>query len=73
MGGDEVGDGQVGEDVTVGDDERVVDAGVVGGEADGSGRVQGLGLDGVVEGDPATATVGEGLDERLGQEPERQR
>ena len=49
MGGDEVGDRQVGQHVAVGDDERVVDAGVVGGEADGAGGVERLGLDGVVE------------------------
>ena len=73
MEGDELGDVEVGEHVAVGDDERVVDAGVLGREADGTGGVERLGLDRVVELDTAAAAVGERLDERLGQEPERQR
>ena len=70
---DERGDVEIGQHVTVGDDERVVDAGVLGGEPDRAGRVERLGLDGVVERDAAAPAVGEGLDERLGQEAEGQR
>ena len=73
VGGDEGADVEVGEHVAVGDDERVVDAGVVGGEADRPGGVERLGLDGVVERDAAAAAVGEGREERLGPEAERQR
>jgi hypothetical protein len=58
VGGDEVGDREVGEDVAVGDDERLADPGVLGGEADRARRVQRLGLDRVPEPDTAAVTVG---------------
>ena len=64
--GDKVGDRQVGEHVAVGDDERLVDTGVVRSEADRSRGVERLRLDGVVELDATAATVGKGGDERLG-------
>ena len=45
--GHEAGQVQVGQDVAVDHDEGLVDAGEGGGEADGAGRVERLGLDGV--------------------------
>ena len=47
VGGDEGADVEIGQHVTVGDDERVVDAGGLGREPDRSGGVERLGLDGV--------------------------
>ena len=49
MSGDECPDVEIGEDVAVGDDERVVDAGVLGGETDRARGVERLGFDGVVD------------------------
>ena len=49
---------EVGEDVAVDDDEALVDAGLGGGEADGAGGVERLGLDGVVEADAGAHAVG---------------
>ena len=58
---------EVGEDVAVDHDERVVDARRIGGETNGAGRVERLGLDGVAQGDAGAppsgnaATNGSGL------------
>ena len=49
MRGDEMRHVEVGQHVTVGHDERVVDAGRVGGEADRPGRVERFGFDRVGE------------------------
>ncbi len=48
--------------------EPLVDAGVEGREADGPGGVERFGLDGVVEGDARTATVGVGVAEGVGRD-----
>ncbi len=72
MGGDQRGDVEVGDDVAVHDDERVVDARVLGCEPDRAGGVEWFGLDGVVEPGAAAMAVRERLQERLGLEPERQ-
>ena len=47
--------------VAVDHDERVVDPGVVGGEADGAGRVEWFGLDRIVQRDTGTRAIGKGL------------
>ncbi len=73
MGGDQRGDVEIGDDVAVHHDERVVDAGVLGREPDRAGRVERFGLDRVVEPRTAAEAVRERLQERLGLEPERQR
>ena len=69
---DQLIDGEVGEHIAVEYEERLVDPGVLGGESDGPGGVERLGLDGVVEGDSGAATVGIGVAERVGQEAERE-
>lgn len=64
---------EVGEDVAVDDDERLVDACRVGSETNGTGRVERLGFDGVAHGDTGTRAIGERLHERLGLETQRER
>ena len=70
---DERGDVEVGEHVTVGDDERLVDARRVGGEADRAGGVERLRLDGVVQPRAGARSVGERVEERLRLEAEGER
>ena len=69
---DQRGEVEVGEHVAVDHDEALVDAGVAGGEADGAGGVERLGLDGVVEPHPGADAVGVGRREGVGPEAERQ-
>ena len=71
--GDEGGDVEVGDDVAVDRQERVVDSGALGGEADRSGGVERLGLDGVAQLDTSATTVGKRGAERIGEIAERQR
>ena len=73
MLGDEGGGVEVGDDVAVDRQERVVDAGALGREADRAGGVERLRLDGVAQLDTSATTVGEGGAERIGEIPERQR
>jgi hypothetical protein len=58
--------------VTVDHHEALGDAGVVGGEADGPGGVERLGLDGVVQLDAGARAVGIRVGEGVGLVPERQ-
>ena len=67
--GDERADVEVGEDVAVDDDELLGDAGVLGGEADGAGGVERLGLDGVVQLHAVVDAVGVRLGEPSGRYP----
>ena len=57
----ESGEIEVTEHVTVDDDEGLVDSGESGGEADGAGRVERLGLDGVGQPHAGDLAVGIGL------------
>ena len=63
---DEGGEVLVGEDVAVGHEEGVVDAGRAGREADGPGRVEGLRVDGVGQADARRVVVGERCEEGVG-------
>ena len=70
---DECGNVEIGQDVAVGDDERVVDPTEVGREPDGTGRVERLGLDRVAQRHPVALAARERFDERLRLESERER
>ena len=70
--GDEGGEVEVGQDVAVDDDEALVDAGVAGGEADGAGGVERLGLDRVAQPHAGARPVGIGSLEGVGPVAERQ-
>ena len=72
MEGDQRADVEVGEDVAVDHEEPLVDAGLEGGEADGAGGVERLGLDGVVQLHAGAAAVGVGVHEGVGPVAERQ-
>ena len=69
---DERGDVEIREDVSVGDDERVVDAAEISSEPDRPGGVERLGFDRVAQHDAVALTVGKRLDERLRLEAQRQ-
>ena len=63
---------EIGEDVAVHDEKRLVDAGLTGREADGAGGVERLRLDGVAQTHTGAGGVRERFDERVGLVPERQ-
>jgi hypothetical protein len=60
---------EVGEDVAVDDDERLVDACRVGSETDGTGRVERLGFDGVAQATPAHVPSGNACTNGSGLKP----
>ena len=72
MRGEQRGDIEVGDDVAVDDDERVVDPGVFRREPDRAGGVEWFGFHGVVESRTMAMAIQERLQERLGLEAERQ-
>ena len=67
---DERGDVEIGQDIAVGDDERVVDSAEVGGESDRARSVERFGFDGVAQRDAVAFAAREGFDKRLRPEPE---
>ena len=69
---DQPGHVEVGEHVAVDDDEALVDARLAGGEADGTGGVERLVLDGVRQRDAGALAVGIGVEEGVGLVAERQ-
>ena len=70
--GHESGQVEIGEDIAVDHDEGLVDAGERGGEPDGAGRVERLGLDGVRQAHAGDPAIGIGLHEGIGQVAERE-
>ena len=69
---DQVGNRQVGEHITIGDNKGVVDACGLGCEADGPTGVERFGLDGICEVDVTALAVRECFHERLGLKTQRQ-
>ena len=64
--GDERADVEFGHDVAVDDDEALLDAGLMGGEPDGAGGVEGLGFDRVTQAHAGALAVGIGGVEGVG-------
>ncbi len=71
--GDKGGDVEVADHVAVERQERAIDPGELGSEADRSGGVERLRLDGVAQLDRAASPVGKGGAEGVREEPEGQR
>jgi hypothetical protein len=67
----QVGNRQVGDHITIGDNKRVVDASGLCGKADSSAGVERFGLDGICEVDIAAFPFGECFHEGLGLETQR--